>query len=77
MSMNAHAHRKEIAHLIKENSETRHPFDTFGDWIELSAIAVSNPLTSLSLRRREARYMDIASRYTKDEMNRFAKCMGT
>lgn len=74
--MNAHAHRKEIARLIKENSETRHPFDTFGDWIELSAIAVSNSVDKPQFEKREARYMDIAGRYSKEEMNRFAKMYG-
>ena len=55
------------------------PYQVFTDWITLSAIAIQNSCTifhdEIYLAREEL-YMNIANKYSKDDMTRFADMLG-
>lgn len=67
-----------IQHLSKEFETFRYRHDlytVFEDFLECSAIAISNSINLLRFEEREKRYLQIAKKYTKDELNRFAKIL--
>lgn len=55
------------------------PYQVFTDWITLSALAIQNSCTifhdEIYLAREEL-YMNIANKYSKDDMTRFADMLG-
>ena len=50
--------------------------DVFADFVEMSALAISNAVDKRQFDGREARYMQIVKRYTKDEVQQFPRMLG-
>jgi hypothetical protein len=69
---------KEVEAIIGElrGSRTHRPEQMFGDWVECAAIAVSNKYDLQNYESREARYMEIVKGYERDDLDRFARCLG-
>ena len=56
------------------------PYQVFTDWITLSALAIQNSCTIFHDKiylSREDIYMNIANKYSKDDMTRFADMLGS
>jgi len=55
---------------------SRHPLhQLFRDFVELSALAISNAVDREHYAPREARYLQIVQQYTKEEVNEFPKML--
>lgn len=67
--------RKAIVKLLTENAYSRDLFSVFSDFVELSAIAISNSVDLHHRDAREERYLEIAKRYDRGAMDRFAHAL--
>ena len=63
---------KNIIKLFESFRYKHDMFRVFSDFIEVSAISISNAVDKSQFKEREDRYLQIASNYTKDELNTFA-----
>ncbi len=68
-------HHKRCADLLRANSHRHRLHQVFSDFCELSALAISNSVDRHQYEIREARYMTIIGRYSKDEAQRFAEML--
>lgn len=67
---------KELARLLNTLGH-RYPIDrVFRDWLEMSAIAISNSVDRGQLAAREARYMSLVGQYQRDEAVNMAEMLG-
>lgn len=67
---------KALEKLIRE-SAYRHPLHTvFADFVEMSALAISNAVDLCQREKREARYLEIVKRYNAEEAARFPQMLG-
>lgn len=66
-------HKKEIIGLLKENARRHRLHTVFSDWMALCALAMSNAVDRQQYEAREARYLEIVSRYERDEVERFTR----
>jgi hypothetical protein len=64
-------HQREIIKLIRENARRQHLHEVFRDFCEMAALAFSNSCDLTQRTAREARYLEIVGRYTKEEVQRF------
>jgi hypothetical protein len=71
-----HGYIKEICSQIKSIGERYSTWRVFEDFLELSAISISNQVDLLHREKREARYMEIVKQYSKDEINIFPELFG-
>lgn len=56
----------------------RHPaYQIFQDWLEISAIAISNAVDLASFEEREQRYLDLINQYNKEEQQALAELFAT
>lgn len=62
----------EFCRLVRANTGRHRAYDVFRDFCELSAVSFSNAADHLNHDRREARYLEIASRYQREELDRFS-----
>ncbi len=69
-------HQKAMAALIDNNARRYHRWEVFRDFCELSAISLSNTVDAVHREVREARYLTIAGRYERPELERFAEMLG-
>lgn len=69
-------HRAVIAKLLQANAHRRHMWDVFADFVEMSALAISNAIDIAQYDEREQRYMQIVKRYEPDEVRRFPQMLG-
>ena len=69
-------HQKNLTKLLEQNAHRHQLFDVFRDFVEMSALAISNRVDLANQARREARYMDIIKAYNKEEAARFPKMLG-
>ena len=56
-------HRKEIVKLIMQMSHSRDIYQIFNDWLEMSAITISNRVDFTHREERENRYLDLKNSY--------------
>lgn len=68
-------HQQECAKLMRENCHRHRLHEVFRDFCELSALSFSNAVDKLQFETREARYLDIAKRYEREDLNRFARML--
>lgn len=68
-------HQRECTKLMRENCGTHRLHEVFRDFVEIGALAISNAIDKLHFEKREARYMDIIKRYSREEIDRFAKML--
>jgi len=71
-------HKKEILELTRKNSlrSGLRESEVFNDFLELSAIAISNAMNKVQFEAREVRYLQILKRYDKAEIARFPGMLG-
>jgi hypothetical protein len=66
---------KELRKIIDTLARRRHGWQAFQDFVEVSAIAISNRVDRVHREAREARYMDIIGRYEKEEASMLAQAL--
>jgi len=66
---------KEMEKTIRKLSYRHSVYTIFDDFIAMSAIAISNAVDWTQKDEREAQYMKIVKRYTKEEVNEFPKLL--
>lgn len=71
----AAAHRSEIVGLLRANAEPRRLPEVFDDFVETAALTLRNAVESRGRDKREARYLAIADRYSREELDRFAHAL--
>lgn len=64
---NADEHQLHLIKLIRQFSYRHPPYQVFTDFVEVSALAISNRVDLAQYEPREARYMQIIGKYTKEE----------
>lgn len=69
-------HQVECGKLLRANAQRHSLHRVFSDFCEMSAIAISNAVDRIQFEAREARYLQIAGAYDKDELQRFAQMLG-
>lgn len=68
-------HQKLFMKLIRENSRRHRLHEVFRDFCEVAALALSNVCDLAQRDAREARYLQIAARYERAELERFRAMM--
>lgn len=68
-------HQKAFIKLVHDNARRHHRHEVFRDFCELAALSISNSVDRAQFQVREARYLDIASRYQREELDRFAQML--
>lgn len=69
-------HQKEFIKLARDNARRFHLYEVFRDFCELAALSLSNACDPTQREPREARYLQVIGRYTKDEAQRFKAMLG-
>ena len=64
-------HKNEIIKLIKEVAYSRDIYQVFSDFLEMSAIAISNTSDFINYESREKRYLEIIRLYDKKHQQIF------
>lgn len=70
------SHRANLIKLIRQNGYRHDTWQIFADFVEMAAISLSNAVDRQQFEVREARYMQIIGRYTKEEADRFPQMLG-
>ncbi|WP_176060295.1 N-6 DNA methylase [Paraburkholderia sp. BCC1876] len=71
-AMGKDPYKTAIIRLMREFSPSHDLHAVFSDFVEVSAIAISNRVDTARFEVREKRYLEIAAKYTRDELDRFA-----
>ena len=66
---------KEIVSLIEKMSYKFDTYQLFEDFLEMSAIAISNQVDWVHEKEREEQYLKIIKRYSKEELDNFPKML--
>jgi len=69
-------HKKELVSLITKLSYRYDKWEIFSDFVELSAISISNSADKSHWQERENRYLEIVKKYSKEELNQFVSMLG-
>ena len=67
----ADASQKELVKLIQSFSYGHHLHSVFSDFVELSALAISNSVDRAQFAVREKRYLDVVGKYMREEVEKF------
>lgn len=67
--------KKEFISLLTQNAGLRDKWQVFCDFVELSAIAISNRWDHAHYEEREQRYLQLAGKYAREEMDRFCSML--
>lgn len=70
------SHRKSLIKLIEANGYKHSHWHVFSDFVELAAISISNAVDLTRREAREARYLEIVSKYEREEVERFPRMLG-
>src|SRR5471032_718428 len=68
-------HPKELVKLIQQMNHRHHTLDVFSDFVELSALSISNAIDKTQFEARERRYLEIIAKYTPEEVQAFPKML--
>ncbi|WP_110113243.1 N-6 DNA methylase [Bacillus sp. CGMCC 1.16541] len=68
-------HEKNMIKLFERMRYRHDLFTVFSDFIEMTAIAISNSVDIWQRNKREKRYLDITKRYTKEEVELFPQLL--
>jgi hypothetical protein len=74
--LTADAAQKELVKLIESFSYGHHLHTVFSDFVELSALAISNSVDRAQFDAREKRYLDIVGKYKREEVAKFPQMLG-
>ncbi|AEF88824.1 hypothetical protein DelCs14_1799 [Delftia sp. Cs1-4] len=67
--------RRELVALLQGMRPRWSVRDVFADFIELSSLSISNAVDKAQFDTREARYLDIAKKYPREEFERFPRML--
>lgn len=67
---------KELCKCLQNVSDRYPIYQIFEDWLAMSAIAISNAVDLIQKDEREQQYLEIVKKYSKDEANQLAECLG-
>lgn len=67
--------RRQLVRRIEQLAHRHSPWNVFSDFVELSAISISNAVDLVHAEQREARYMEIVKRYTSEELAAFPEML--
>lgn len=68
-------HRKNLVKLLRSMAGRYGVYDVFRDFVAASACALANACDPCGHERREAQYMQVMSRYRKDEIQVFPQAL--
>lgn len=68
-------HQKELVKLVSELGYRHGHWQVFADFVEMGAIALSNPVDLRAREVREQRYMEVVKRYRPDEATKFPQML--
>jgi hypothetical protein len=71
IELNGGDHRKELIRLIKEAAHVHDIYRVFNDFLEMSAISVSNTVDPTHREERERRYLELINAYEKKDQGLF------
>ena len=80
MASRVPAYIRDGQELIKEIQKLayKHPaYQIFQDWLEISAIAISNAVDKGNFEEREKRYLELINQYSKEEQNALVGLLAT
>ena len=66
---------KEIVRLIQQMGYKHSTWTVFEDFLQMAAISISNTVDWTHSEEREAQYMEIVGRYSKEEINNFPQML--
>ncbi|WP_239170900.1 N-6 DNA methylase [Burkholderia pseudomallei] len=69
----ADPHQAELVKLLKQFGYAHQINTVFADFVEISAIALSNNVDKPQFERREKRYLEIVGKYKPEELQMFAR----
>ncbi|KWA08159.1 N-6 DNA methylase [Burkholderia territorii] len=69
----ADPHQAELVKLLKQFGYAHQINTVFADFVEVSAIALSNSVDKPQFERREKRYLEIVGKYKPEELQLFAR----
>ncbi|RTL32495.1 MAG: SAM-dependent DNA methyltransferase [Burkholderiales bacterium] len=69
-------HTRELLRLIRTTAHRWSQHEVFADFVELSSLSFSNAVDPRQFDVREARYLEIAKKYPRDEFERFPRMLG-
>ncbi|HEY0122177.1 MAG TPA: class I SAM-dependent methyltransferase [Rhizobium sp.] len=67
---------KTIVKLFETCRYSHDLYSVFSDWCECAAISLSNPIDLVHFEKREARYLEIVSKYDRPIIETFAHILG-
>lgn len=68
--------KKQLIKLIEGTGYRHSTWQVFSDFIEMSALAISNTVDWIHKEKREARYLEIINTYEKKEQELFPQMLG-
>jgi hypothetical protein len=74
--LTADSAQKELVKLIQSFSYGHHLHTVFSDFVEMSALAISNSVDRAQFEAREKRYLDIVGKYKREEVEKFPQMLG-
>ncbi|MEM5432344.1 putative Type I restriction-modification system methyltransferase subunit (plasmid) [Cupriavidus taiwanensis] len=74
--VNATDPHQELLSLIKSFGYRHSTNDVFSDFVEMSALAISNAVDRHHYDPREKRYLEIAKKYDRAELSKFSEMLG-
>ncbi|BCZ85518.1 hypothetical protein PTKU64_91930 (plasmid) [Paraburkholderia terrae] len=74
--LTADSAQKELVKLIQSFSYGHHLHTVFSDFVEMSALAISNSADRAQFEAREKRYLEIVGKYKREEVERFPQMLG-
>lgn len=66
---------EEIIRQFEKLAKEKDMWQVYRDFLEITAITISNAYDIIHSKEREERYMDIAKTYTPEQLNEFSKIM--
>lgn len=72
----ADSHQRALLGLLNQFGHSHTPERVFSDFVEISALSISNSVDRSQFEGREKRYLEIVSKYSKDEVQRFSRMLG-
>ncbi len=64
---------RQLVTMLRNTAPKYHLFERFRDFVAIAAYTYSNVVDHVNRERREAAYLEIAKRYTREELTQFAR----
>ena len=76
MALDGADHTKALLQLIRATAHRWSQHEVFSDFVELASLSLSNAVDRRQYDAREARYLEIAKKYPRDQFERFPRMLG-